>query len=309
MRKKRIYASFWVLYLACLMPAVGQTPTFAKSLFWEVSGKGKGKMYILGTHHLYPNEFVKKSEAIQKALQKSKVVVGEIVIENQMTMGLKMMKHMMMPDNSLKKLLSKEDYELLQTYFDKNMKMSLSAMNKMKPIAVYQMLIAQKYMEATGKTEQKAVATGNALDASIDGYVQAEGKRLEKQLRGLEDVEDQAKILFDGYSLERQAEMLMELVKNEKTGSTEEIKKMDEIYASQDIEALIEFTQKNMNAEETKMLLDDRNDKWIPQLEKMLSVKQTVFVAVGAGHLVGKSGVLTQLKAKGYTVKPILITM
>lgn len=306
MRNQRFYTSFWVLYLAYLLPAVAQNTALDKSLFWEVSSKQKGKMYILGTHHLYPPEFVKKSEPIQKALQKAKFVVGEIVIENQMAMGLKMMKYMMMPDNSLQKLLSKEDYQLLQTYCEKNSSMPLSAMNKMKPVAVQQMLMVQKYMESTGKTN---LPKGNELESSIDGYIQAEGKRQGKSLRGLEELEDQAKVLYEGYSLERQAEMLMEVVKNEKSGSDEEIKKMDELYALQDIEELIAFTQKHTSEEENKLLLDDRNNKWIPQLEKMLSVKQTVFVAVGAGHLAGKSGILTQLRQKGYTLKPVKIAI
>ena len=51
-------------------------------------------------------------------------------------------------------------------------------------------------------------------------------------------------------------------------------------------------------------LLDDRNRAWIPQLEKSMSGK-SVFIAVGAGHLGGKSGVIRLLTAKGYKLKPI----
>ena len=269
-------------------------------------------MYILGTHHLYSNDFVKKSEPIQKALKKSSVVVGEIEIDtNQMRMAFKMMKFMFMPDNSLKKLLSPEDYKLLEKYCsDNGMGDMLAKMNTLKPIILYQALTAQKYAEAVGEKGKElnmGGLQGMNMDNSIDAYVQKEGTRQKKQVRGLEEIEDQANILFNGYSVERQAEMLMELVKNEETGSSTDLKKMNELYEAQDIEMLFAMTQQHMTPEENKMLLANRNNKWIPQLEKLLENHKATFVAVGAGHLVGTDGVLTQLRAKGYAVKPIAI--
>lgn len=292
------------LFFICL-PAWAQTPTLEKSIFWEVSGKGKAVVYVLGTHHLYANDFVKKSEPIQKALKKSAIVVGEIVIDtNMMRMALKMMGHISMKNNSLKKIFSPEQYTLVDDYMRKNMGMPLATMNAMKPIMLYQMILAKKYAESTGKKDIKDTQN---LENTIDGYVQREGYRQRKDVQGLEDINDQMKILFDGYSLERQAEMVLELVKDEKTGSSEEIQNMDKMYATQDIQALFEFTQKSATPDEIRMLLTDRNNKWIPQLEKFIAGKKKVFVAVGAGHLAGESGVLTQLRAKGYQVKPIKI--
>lgn len=307
---------FLFTFVLANLPAQAQTPSpaFEKSLFWEISGKGKSKMYILGTHHLYTNDFVKKSEPIQKALKKSNVVVGEIAIDtNQMRMAFKMMKFMFMPDNSLKKLLSPEDYKLLEKYCsDNGMADILSKMNNVKPIILYQTLSAKKYADAVGeqgKTLDMGGMQGMNMDNSIDAYVQKEGTRQKKQVRGLEEIEDQANILFNGYSVERQAEMLMELVKNDKDESGNDLQKMNGLYEAQDIETLFAMTQQHMTPEENKMLLTNRNNKWIPQLEKLLENHKATFVAVGAGHLVGADGVLTQLRAKGYTVKPIAIVI
>jgi uncharacterized protein YbaP (TraB family) len=307
---------FLFTFILANLPAHAQTtsPAFEKSLFWEVSGKGKSKMYILGTHHLYPNDFVKKSEPIQKALKKSQVVVGEIAIDtNQMRMAFKMMRYMFMPDNSLQKLLSPEDYKLLEIYCsDNGMGDMLAKMNTLKPIILYQALTAQKYAEAVGEKGKElnmGGMQGMNMDNSIDAYVQKEGTRQKKQVRGLEEIEDQANILFNGYSVERQAEMLMELVKNEEKSSSTDLKKMNELYESQDIETLFAMTQQHMTPEENKMLLANRNNKWIPQLERLLENHKVTFIAVGAGHLVGADGVLTQLRAKGYTVKPIAIAL
>ena len=53
-------------------------------------------------------------------------------------------------------------------------------------------------------------------------------------------------------------------------------------------------------------LLDERNAKWIPVIEKNIALTPS-FIAVGAGHLGGKKGVLNLLRKKGYKLTPIKI--
>lgn len=52
-------------------------------------------------------------------------------------------------------------------------------------------------------------------------------------------------------------------------------------------------------------LLDERNAAWMPKIEAMIAGDQTVFVTVGAAHLVGPEGLVAQLRAKGYTVERV----
>jgi len=51
-------------------------------------------------------------------------------------------------------------------------------------------------------------------------------------------------------------------------------------------------------------ILDKRNQNWIPIIEKAAHDKSTFF-AFGAAHLAGEKGVVSLLRAKGYTVKPL----
>ena len=44
-------------------------------------------------------------------------------------------------------------------------------------------------------------------------------------------------------------------------------------------------------------LIDERNRRWIPQLEQFLKQDEDILVVVGAAHLVGKEGVIELLKA------------
>ena len=52
-----------------------------------------------------------------------------------------------------------------------------------------------------------------------------------------------------------------------------------------------------------KIVVTARNKSWIPQDRRDASGQDDALVVVGAGHLVGKQGVVAMLKAKGYTVE------
>jgi hypothetical protein len=51
------------------------------------------------------------------------------------------------------------------------------------------------------------------------------------------------------------------------------------------------------------VIITRRNAAWVPKITDMLQTPGTYFVAVGAGHLVGKGGVPELLKAEGFKVE------
>ena len=52
-------------------------------------------------------------------------------------------------------------------------------------------------------------------------------------------------------------------------------------------------------------LVVNRNKDWLPYIERALQEKKPVFIVVGALHLVGKKGLVSLLKEKGYLVKQL----
>jgi len=50
-------------------------------------------------------------------------------------------------------------------------------------------------------------------------------------------------------------------------------------------------------------LLINRNNAWLPKIEKLLLTPEIELVLVGALHLVGQDGVLSQLQSLGYKVE------
>ncbi|HVY99266.1 MAG TPA: TraB/GumN family protein [Dongiaceae bacterium] len=51
------------------------------------------------------------------------------------------------------------------------------------------------------------------------------------------------------------------------------------------------------------VIITRRNAAWVPKIADLLKTPGTYFIAVGAGHLIGKGGVPELLKAKGYKVE------
>ncbi|KOY84953.1 hypothetical protein AD998_01225 [bacterium 336/3] len=275
------------------------------SVFWEISGKGiKEPSYLFGTHHLYPPDSVKKNEFIKEKIRKSKTVIGEIALDNMMATSMAMMKVAIMQDTTLKDLLGEKKFNQVDEYLQTNMGMSAALFNKMRPMMLIQMISVKKISKELGLDENKMMS-GDPSN-SLDGYFQTYGKSLEKEIIGLETVELQANVLLKGSSLQRQAEMLMEVIEDKGSQSSESMKKLNKYYAEQNLNELAKFglDDKNMKPEEYNSLLKNRNDAWMPQIYKLVQEKP-VFIAVGALHLVGKDGLIYQLRKQGYTVKPL----
>jgi uncharacterized protein len=52
-------------------------------------------------------------------------------------------------------------------------------------------------------------------------------------------------------------------------------------------------------------LIDDRNTTMTAKIERFLQTPKSYFVAVGAGHLVGDQGILSQLQRKNFKVEQL----
>lgn len=262
------------------------------SLLWEISGKDLQKSsYLFGTYHFADKGFIDTMKVLNEKLKLADAVVGELVMDKQMAM--KLAPFMTMKDNRLDSLLTPKEFKLVDDYLKTLGKYDLRKMNNLKPIMIQTII-----------TQALAPKTFTATNPAIDQYIQDYGKANQKKVFGLETVEDQAKVLF-GSDLVRQKEMLVKSVKQ-----VEKIKKgthkLHQYYITQNLKELTKmFTNsKDFTAEEMDGLLKNRNDKWMAQLPTMMQ-NQSLFIAVGAGHLIGKDGLIKGLRAMGYTVNPL----
>jgi len=258
-------------------------------LLWEISGLDmQYPAYLYGTIHIIPNDSFFVAPIVDSVLSQSDHLVTEIVLDSKNMMATAM-SMLMPPPNSLKTLLSEEDYAYLDTF----MKDSLSF-----PIPMYQMIkpifLAQQVSVMYCLKDQPN---------SYELYFTKQFQESDKTLSGLETVEEQIQ-LFNDIPLEEQADELMEMIKSP-SNYCSQFQDMFRLYRQRDLDALMLMIEDDPTlTDRTGSLLVDRNRRWIEPLEKLLG-KEKVFIAVGAAHLPGKDGVITLLRNHGYVLKPL----
>ena len=122
---------------------------------------------------------------------------------------------------------------------------------------------------------------------------------------GLETIDDQLKMLLRSIPIERQAEILVETIRNSKNIKKEN-ERLDSLYTSGDLNALYNMLveEEDMNEAEKFLLVDERNHDWLPKIEKHIK-QEPCFIAVGALHLPGNDGLINLLRKAGYKVKAV----
>jgi uncharacterized protein len=259
------------------------------SLFWQVSGNGlKAPSYLFGTYHFAGKSFVDSLGYVVPKLKGCKAVVGEAIMEKGDMM--KFVSMMTMKGTTLDKLFTPEEYGKIAATHKELTGTDVMLVRTFKPAAVQTMWLAY--------TAQKTISNVNQ---AMDLYFQEEGKKLRDTVIGLETLEEQMNLLFNG-SMENQKKHLLTFIKK-KDHYRAEYLKMYRLYQQQDLSGLSKmmFSGDEYSQVEMDELLKNRNLRWMQKLPAIIS-QQPTFIAVGAGHLVGEFGLINQLRLKGYTV-------
>ncbi len=263
-----------------------------RSLLYQVSGKGiKQPSYIFGTFHaVCPGDMV-PLESLDTYIGQTEQMMMEVDMDDAAEMQL-MTKGIMIPDGkTLKDFLTPEQFTKVDEMVKNFLGYSVENVKMVKPMVLSVLvLISPKVIGCTP----------TVLDLSL--MQNAVSKK--KPVVGLETVASQVEAI-DSKPIKKQATELYEIARDPQK-SIEEFKSLIAAYKLRDPDKLFELTNSMMTGDREfqTRLLDDRNKAWIPKLEIAFKEKPT-FVAVGAGHLGGKTGVIALLRAKGYEVKPV----
>lgn len=293
--------SLWLTLLTAAGLMMGSYAQKASStlntntLLWRISGKNLSKpSYIFGTMHMICANDIELSDSLKKAIQNSDNVYLELDMDDMWQMMGAMMHMTMKGDTTLSDLLPPEDYKKVKDYFKEHSGLiPFSLMEKYKPLLVESMIIEQS------KPCDNMIV--------IEQLVMEEAKKNNVDIKGLETFDYQLSI-FDKIPYKLQAQQLAKMVDDAKSGNSgdeDEIKILTDAYRKQEINKMDELTKEDPSIGEfTDILLYDRNANWSKKLQELMPGSSLV-VAVGAGHLPGKKGVLNLLREAGYTVEPV----
>lgn len=261
------------------------------TLLWMISGNGlKKPSFLFGTFHLLCKEDTHFSDQLKKALKESDAVYMEMDMDDPSIMLGSMLYMNMQDGKKLEDLYTPEEYKRIQSYFSDTLKMPLMLLQRTKPY----FLVALLYPKMMECNSPVGVETELVKIAKED----------KKEIRGLETMQFQASI-FDSIPYEWQAK---ELLKNIDSFSVykNEFDTMLRYYKDQQLDSLKMMIGKSEFGSEkyNDLLLNDRNKNWVKQLQEIMK-DESVFVAVGAGHLVGDAGLIHLLRNEGYKVEPL----
>jgi uncharacterized protein YbaP (TraB family) len=114
--------------------------------------------------------------------------------------------------------------------------------------------------------------------------------------------------LLSGFSDDLQ-EKFLAAAAEEGLDMTANLKRLQAAWSSGDADALDAITQESTHTPEqiTRALLQDRNPHMADAAVEYLKGKETAFLVVGAAHMVGKDGIVSLLKKRGYQVEQVAL--
>ena len=260
------------------------------SIFWKVTGNGLEKpSYLYGTVHLIPQSDFFLMDSLENKFESCREIVLEVDMDDPNFLT-KTQQLMFMPDNkTINDLLDTTEYDQLSGFFKDSLNLQLDRFQRLKPFFLVQFIIP--------KMINKPLASYEIT------FVQM-AKKYNIDLTGLESIKEQMNSI-DKIPFKKQAELVLETV-NDFNEEKQIYSQLIDAYKKMDFKNFytLMFKASTELKEFEQVLLIDRNEKWIPRIEKMIKEKPC-FIAVGALHLEGNKGLVALLQSEGYTVTPI----
>lgn len=263
-----------------------------ESLFWQVRREGVEKpSWIFGTIHVIGVEDYYLGARLREALEAADRLVLEVDLD-QIDMAAMALSGLLPDNTTVRDYLSESDYDLVATVLSDSIGMSRSAFegaySRMKPIFLQQLVI-YKFLggnPVSYESNLHRIASQNGVESL-----------------GLETFEEQLAFL-DQIPLDEQFSDLVESLR-EWRQTQAQFGELLEAYKNQDIKELNHLIEDEMeNPKMRELLLDKRNRDWMPRLRELIDAGNS-FIAVGAGHLGGEQGILSQLREAGYILVPV----
>ena len=99
-------------------------------------------------------------------------------------------------------------------------------------------------------------------------------------------------------------ELIVSQTSNDHDVTKTEIEQLVESWKKGDVKGIEATVLKSLGEfpEIQERFINKRNRNWLPQIIEYLQAKEKTMIIVGAGHLVGKEGLVNLLQDKGYQV-------
>jgi hypothetical protein len=287
-------AALAFVFVVTIGAGAAEPAATGKRLFlWRIQSTNS-TVYLLGSIHVAKPKMYPLDPRIENAFQESSTLVVEADASPDKVLGLAMQMMARVsypPEDGLDKHISKELFETIQARM---------ATNGIPPEMVKGM---KPWFIAMTLTLTELGDLGIDPQQGIDLHFLREAKG--KPIIELEGAEAQFTLL-DGFTDKEQEDFLKYTLKDNEN-IAKSVDDMIAAWSDGDAKKLDDLLMQSVkDSPEMQALFarffDDRNKKMAAKIEELLKTDKTYFVVVGAGHFVGKNGLL-QLLGKNHAIE------
>lgn len=301
-------------------------------LLFRISGNNlKAPSYMMGTLHSLPGNLLDSMPTYHQAEEACQQFYSEVDTLNLksivMTRNKADHQKMRLPDGkTIADVLNKEQLDLLDKRLKENFYISIKdklAQDSANVVCKAEPLFYKIFMEIIlSMTETKKMHANayednpdrrNDTSTIIDAACLDRAKKRNMKIGELDDIEGMNKLLEEAEhktaDISAQVDSLMAFLENYEKykqniiKQAQNLKDTEELWRKGDYERFANNDLiKEMEQEPT--LVKMRNERWLPKMLNAMNEAPTMFV-FGGGHLVGKDGIIQQLRSRGYKVEQI----
>ncbi len=260
---------------------------------WRVTNEQGGELWLLGSVHYLRSEDYPLPPNVDRLYEMADILVMELDLDDLdpiAVQGSFAGAGMLPPTSSLQSVLTPSVYRLAEARAAE-FGLDLTLMARFEP-----WLVALTLMDL-GMS-----AMGFNASQGLEQYLLRRAARDNKEVHGLEALEDQIRVFDQLSAMEQEALLVQTLTElDEAHGAMDEL-----LDAWRD--GLLDALASQLTADFEdfpnlyRALVIDRNVRWLDELQQLLSDERSSLVVVGALHLVGEDSVIELLRGRGLTV-------
>ncbi|WP_419148159.1 TraB/GumN family protein [Pseudoalteromonas 'SMAR'] len=286
-------SAFVLLYFWLALFSVS---SYAEVGLWQIS-KGDTTSYLFGTVHVGDKQMQGLPDKVKRAIEKSDKVMVEVNLESLSPLQIQQrsMPFMLLQGNeTLQSTLSPAVYKKVVDYFAAK-QIDVALFERYAPWAVMVTILQLEY-------QRLGFSEANGIDKQVVNYAQqhnipiGEFESLEYQLKMFSQLGQYSDAMLQE-TFTQMADLdtyFLDMISAWRQG---DLKQLEHYYNTS-------FAEGEYGALAERLMIKERNNNWLEALQQQLP-HESLFVAVGALHLVERYGLITQLQQQGYTVSKI----
>lgn len=267
-------------------------------LLYEISGNGaRSKSYVLATNRYVEMQFLDTIPNVFKCFGKCDKVLTEFAMQDYEALAA-LRQAALLPDSIiLRNFYGEKEYEFIDNSLRINIGMNLEQLCRMKPSYLTELYRAELMKEWLRYDEQK----------SMESFFENVAAERNMPVIGLDNIGETMYMLFDREPFHWQCKELIKVMEYPENEVKQE-RTLRQMYLDGRLSDMAYQVEGPDN--KTSLSFSDykvwcqRNKEWVKRLKPYLT-EGKCFITLNAVYLGGDKGLLEQLRAAGYRVRPV----